>query len=263
MGPDVAPGSSDDSASRGPQVGPSPATSSPNRWAGPNAGYVPSNRVFAEIPGLPLSTYDRPGHEGETVGMIRDNPWLIGAAGVGALGGLAITAILDASVAMSPAVVTGATATAGVAASPAGRSFAQAVQLGLINAGGRLAQVLSGIDQGFRSISPTSALEGLRVVGDAAAKVGLEPGIGSSTLGGSIVLQNVGGIVTTISPNGTIPCSTWLGRPPPSDKRPMNSLWDNGLSQAIRRLLDRALSGEDPEPQPLRRQGNRRVAGLR
>jgi hypothetical protein len=197
--PDLAPNAE--------RVGAQPeATTTWSPTQGGNYGPFPGNasNTYAEIPGLPLSTYDRRGHEGETVRMIGNNPCLIGAAGVGAFGALGATAILDASIVMSPAVVTGATATAGVAASPAGRSLAQALQLGVVNAGGRLAQVLGGIEQGYRSISPTNALQGLRVVSDAAARMGLETGIGSSTIGGSIVLQNVGGIVTTISPNGTI-----------------------------------------------------------
>jgi RHS repeat-associated protein len=97
-----------------------------------------------------------------------------------------------------------AAATPIIGTTPAGRSLAQAMADGLVRSSGKLFQVLSEMEQGFVAKAPRSMLEGLEVVGNATRAAGLENGNGTSTIGGSLILQNVGNITTTIAPTGVI-----------------------------------------------------------
>ena len=56
----------------------------------------------------------------------------------------------------------------------------RAVEQGLVKEGGKLGQVLGGIERGFGS-NPKNALEALGLVKSATGAVGLEPGV--ATLG--------------------------------------------------------------------------------
>lgn len=70
--------------------------------------------------------------------------------------------------------------------------------------GGKLAQVLGGIEKGYAAAGPKNALEALGVVKNATSAVGLEPGVATVGKAGEIVLQNVGGVTTTLGTNGSI-----------------------------------------------------------
>jgi hypothetical protein len=83
-------------------------------------------------------------------------------------------------------------------------SVASAIEQGLVAPGGRLAGVLGGIEQGFSASAPKTALEALGVVEQATAQVGLEAGYATAGPGGEIILQNAGGITTTLGANGSI-----------------------------------------------------------
>ena len=81
---------------------------------------------------------------------------------------------------------------------------ARAIEQGLVKEGGKLSQVLSGIESGFGASGPKSAMEALGIVKNATSAVGLEPGVATLGKGGEILLQNVGGISTTLGTNGSI-----------------------------------------------------------
>jgi hypothetical protein len=68
-----------------------------------------------------------------------------------------------------------------------------------------LQAVLQAIEDQFIAQQPTSQGGSMQVINDAVASVKppLEPGLGS-LVGQDVVLQNVGGVVTTIKPNGQI-----------------------------------------------------------
>jgi len=83
-------------------------------------------------------------------------------------------------------------------------SASDAIAGGLVKSGGKLASVLRGIEGEFGAAQPKSAMEALEVVGKATAKLGLEPGVASVQESGAIVLQNVGGVTTTIGTSGEI-----------------------------------------------------------
>jgi hypothetical protein len=110
--------------------------------------------------------------------------------GAGGLAGAAIGAGIGA-----------ATAVGGSAAVEAGGGVC-AVESAAV--GGRLGQVLGGIEQGFAANAPQSAMEALAVIQRATSALGLEVGVASLGVDGSIVLTNVGGITTLIGVNGSI-----------------------------------------------------------
>ncbi len=96
---------------------------------------------------------------------------------------------------------------------PKGVSSAEAVSQGLVRAGGTLQGVLEAIEEEFGANPPrpgVTALEAqtaaMDAIGKATGKVGLEPGqsIGALPGQGEVVLQNVGGIITRITPSGEI-----------------------------------------------------------
>ena len=110
--------------------------------------------------------------------------------GAGGLAGAAIGAGIGA-----------ATAVGGSAAVEAGGGVCAAESAAV---GGRLGQVLGGIEQGFAANAPQSAMEALAVIQRATSALGLEVGVASLGVDGSIVLTNVGGITTFIGVNGSI-----------------------------------------------------------
>lgn len=85
-----------------------------------------------------------------------------------------------------------------------GVPLARAIEGGLVKQGGKLAQVLGGIEKGYAAAGPKNALEALGVVKNATSAVGLEPGVATVGKAGEIVLQNVGGVTTTLGTNGSI-----------------------------------------------------------
>jgi len=80
----------------------------------------------------------------------------------------------------------------------------QSLERGLVSAGGKLETVLRGVEAGFGADKPTTALKALETVAKAAAAAGLQPGTLSNGPNGSFILQNVGGITTTILKTGEI-----------------------------------------------------------
>jgi RHS repeat-associated protein len=91
----------------------------------------------------------------------------------------------------------------------AGVTLAQAIEQGLVRKEGKLAPLLAAMEKGFAAAAPRSAGEALELVQSAVQSVGLQPGVAvesTITSGGltRMVLQNVGGIMTTIDAQGTI-----------------------------------------------------------
>jgi hypothetical protein len=103
----------------------------------------------------------------------------------------------------------GAAATGAVALAPPAAvgslSLADAIEAGLVNPGGRLAQVLGNIESGIAAAGqPTTTLQAAAIVSRAAAQAGLDAGvIQSIAADGSIILSN-SGVLTTLGANGAI-----------------------------------------------------------
>jgi hypothetical protein len=95
-------------------------------------------------------------------------------------------------------------AAADARAARSGVPLARAIEQGLVKPGGKLAQVLGAIEGEFYAAPPKSAIDALGVIVRATEQVGLDPGIASVEEGGEIVLQNKGGVTTTLGPNGSI-----------------------------------------------------------
>lgn len=93
-------------------------------------------------------------------------------------------------------------ASAGVDAG--GVTLANSISRGLVSEGGKLANVLGGIEAGVAEAAPTTADEALTVVANAARSAGLKPGTLSPGANGSLVLRNVGDVTTTMSASGQI-----------------------------------------------------------
>ena len=83
-------------------------------------------------------------------------------------------------------------------------SLAKSIEAGLVRPGGKLAQVLGGIERGVAAAQPKTALEAAAVVQRAATQAGLDVGVASVGPAGQIILKNVGGVVTTLGTNGSI-----------------------------------------------------------
>jgi hypothetical protein len=81
---------------------------------------------------------------------------------------------------------------------------AQTLARGLVSPGGKLGQLLPALESQFAAAGPKNALQALNVVGRATGSVGLESGYVISQQGGQIVLQNAGGVVTTLGSEGSI-----------------------------------------------------------
>lgn len=82
----------------------------------------------------------------------------------------------------------------------------QAVERGLLPAGGRLAQILAAIQRLFVAEAPASMEQGLSLVARAAQSVGMEAGtVSGGGLGADFIeLSNVGGVLTRILSTGEI-----------------------------------------------------------
>jgi hypothetical protein len=87
-----------------------------------------------------------------------------------------------------------------------GVSVADAVDQGLVRPGGRLHGVLQAIEEEVAANPPTNQMGAMRAVGNATDRLGLEAGrsIGALPGQGDVVLQNVGGIITTLKASGEI-----------------------------------------------------------
>jgi len=85
-------------------------------------------------------------------------------------------------------------------------SVEQSIANGVVRPGGNLAGVLTNIESEYAASSPATMQEGITAVTKAAQSAGLSPG--TVVQGGlnsqSIVIQNVGGVQTTILSNGAI-----------------------------------------------------------
>jgi hypothetical protein len=92
----------------------------------------------------------------------------------------------------------------GRGAAQAGVPLARALEAGLLKSGGKLAQVLGGIEKGYAAAGPKNALDALSLVKNATSSAGLEAGVATLGKTGEIVLQNVGGVTTTLGTNGSI-----------------------------------------------------------
>jgi hypothetical protein len=129
-------------------------------------------------------------------------PELLGAgAAAGAAAGEAVAAEAAAAAALAgaEAAVVAEAATAGAVTAEA------AVAAGTVTAGGKLAAVLGALESAWAAAAPTNAIGALQAIATATASVGLEPGIvAGTTAGGTIVLNNVGGVTTYIFNTGQV-----------------------------------------------------------
>jgi hypothetical protein len=130
-------------------------------------------------------------------GLVQGSAVLLALATAGLAGELLGLGSLEALAAGGTAVATEEAVAAGV-------PLAEAIKAGLVSPDGKLAQVLGGIEGAFERGAPKTALEALSMVKNATSAVGLEPGIASLRSGGQVVLQNVGGVTTTLGTNGSI-----------------------------------------------------------
>jgi hypothetical protein len=92
----------------------------------------------------------------------------------------------------------------GRGAATGGVTAAETLARGLVSSSGKLGQLLPAIESQFGAAAPKNALQALNVVGQATKSVGLESGYVISQEGGKIVLQNVGGVITTLGSEGSI-----------------------------------------------------------
>jgi hypothetical protein len=60
------------------------------------------------------------------------------------------------------------------------------------------------LEKAFRAAGPQNAGEAFNVIKQATTEVGMDVGVGAMAAGGSIVLQNVGGVATTITSTGQV-----------------------------------------------------------
>lgn len=85
-----------------------------------------------------------------------------------------------------------------------GVTAAETLARGLVSPGGKLGQLLPAVERQFAAAAPRTAIQALDVVGRATSSVGLESGYVISQNGGQIVLQNAGGVLTTLGTEGSI-----------------------------------------------------------
>jgi RHS repeat-associated protein len=132
--------------------------------------------------------------------------WSWGDAALATADGAAVGALAGGSGAALGILAGGGSLTAAFGGTELGGALGGfgALSSTVTNAGGKLDQVLDAIAQNFADLQPTSALEALKVIQQATSQVGLEPGIASLEADGTIVLNNVGGVMTVLSPDGTI-----------------------------------------------------------
>jgi RHS repeat-associated protein len=92
----------------------------------------------------------------------------------------------------------------GIAMTAGGETLGLTELISAANSGGKLGRLFGLIRTGFQAASPSSAGEAFSVIESATGAMGLEPGIASLGANGSIILNNVGGIVTTLGATGSI-----------------------------------------------------------
>ena len=147
--------------------------------------------------------------------MADAGPYSEGAYRASNIGGeFAATAIaLIPAVATGQAIVPilrGAVVTAGTAiqqnGADRGVSVADAVRQGIVRQDGRLHGVLQAIEAEVQAQPPTCQNDAMRAIANAVANVNLEPGqsVGALPGQGDVILQNVGGILTTITSTGEV-----------------------------------------------------------
>jgi hypothetical protein len=90
------------------------------------------------------------------------------------------------------------------AAKGGGTQTAEAVRQGFVREGGKLQEVLQNIESEFAAAAPKSAGDALTVIDRATSAAKLEPGVASLAPDGGVILENAGGITTTISKAGDI-----------------------------------------------------------
>jgi hypothetical protein len=73
-----------------------------------------------------------------------------------------------------------------------------------VREGGKLQEVLQNIESEFAAATPKSAGDALSVIDRATSAAKLEAGVASLAPDGSVILENAGGITTTISKAGDI-----------------------------------------------------------
>jgi RHS repeat-associated protein len=99
----------------------------------------------------------------------------------------------------------GALAAGGTGAAVTGNVTLEAsIANGLVPAGGRLAQVLAGLEQGVAASAPANLLEASAIVSRVTAALGLDAGFVTAVTPAGITLTNAGGVLTTIGANGSI-----------------------------------------------------------
>jgi hypothetical protein len=123
-----------------------------------------------------------------------------GGAGAAAAGGSAAAAAGGEAATAAAAIGSEVAAGAGGAAV----SVESAVASGAVNAGGRLFHVLGAMESGFASAAPRTGAAALQVIVQATRSIGLDVGVGAMAAGGTIVLQNVGGVTTYIFSTGQV-----------------------------------------------------------
>ena len=121
-----------------------------------------------------------------------------GAAPVVAGTEIAVGTAVVGTEAATSAVVAGEVATGGLV------TAAETIAGGLVRAGGMLARVLQAIEANWISATPTNAMAALSAIRAAVNTLGLEVGVASVGANGTIVLSNVGGVITTILANGAV-----------------------------------------------------------
>jgi hypothetical protein len=176
----------------------------PNQGRSPFPG-GPDNTYAQAVPGLPLGTYDRPGHDGETVKMLLDHPG-VALAGVGAaavtLGGFAALPWLMRVFAWLAPAAAGTVPTV-AAAGAAGAKIGQAL---VGQMGGKMASIVQqvtnmGLPQAQAAAATNAAVNalGLRTV---VVDVGANTVVSSVQLGAGmpvLIVQATGAVVQGVA----------------------------------------------------------------
>jgi hypothetical protein len=137
--------------------------------------------------GKAISNYlnDRPLGEG-----------VLGYAGAGALAGAGAGALA--------ARLGAAAAAAAAPAVPAAVSARDALQRGLVQAGGKLAELLPAIETQMAGINARTGMDALGAISKATQSVGLEVGHITPLANGAFQIVSRGSVVTNIGGNGSV-----------------------------------------------------------
>jgi hypothetical protein len=107
---------------------------------------------------------------------------------------------------LGPTAIAAGTALGGGTVAAGGAAAGGAQQL--VRPGGLLSQVLQGMQDAFQANPPCNAEQGLDLVRQVTNQLNIQPGIITNMpqylSGGPAILQNVGGVITTVSQNGSI-----------------------------------------------------------